>query len=545
MKKSGLLAPAIGDIAVLLLFASMLVSNTLHGDQVSAQLFNPVFVIVTGFYLSRLVILCRVNIIHSVITALIQIWAIFEAAKGILQIIGLVHSNNSLFICTGSFDNPGPYGGFLAVCCSVSLFGLLDSRYRAGASVINKLLAYVSILMCSIVLPSTQSRAALLALMCSGAVFVFANAKARSYLRMYWKLLLMLILVAFAVIFMFKRQSASGRLFINKMNLRTMVDNRMQGVGMGHFPNAYGNTQMTYFKKRIGFAQGELVYDRSDKERQTADTPNAPFNEYLRIGIEFGLCSMVLFLSVCLFSLYHLYSKGSPLLYCMVSMSVFALFSYPFSQWQFLTLLVICIAYSASEQKTDRALLCRVGMPLVLSVIFICLTIPKLGSMRECQKGKADWEKQRFLYEGKQYENYGYCCSQLYESQKYNYAFLYEYAYSLFMNGMYPESESIAMQGLKLNCNPLFYCLLGDLYKAQGRLADAEREYQNAFYLLPDRLFPLGRLATLYHESGDSVRFRNMVMSIREFEPRVESASTQSIRRMVNEMAEQDYLVCE
>ena len=106
MKKSGLLAPAIGDIAVLLLFASMLVSNTLHGDQVSAQLFNPVFVIIAGYYIARLVILFRVNFIHSVIIALIQILAIFEAAKGFLQIIGLLHSNNSLFICTGSFENP-------------------------------------------------------------------------------------------------------------------------------------------------------------------------------------------------------------------------------------------------------------------------------------------------------------------------------------------------------------------------------------------------------------------------------------------------------
>ena len=91
----------------------------------------------------------------------------------------------------------------------------------------------------------------------------------------------------------------------------------------------------------------------------------------------------------------------------------------------------------------------------------------------------------------------------------------------------------------------MYRCLLGDLYKAQDRVADAEMEYQNAFYVLPDRLYPLGRLAALYHDSGDSVRFRNMVMSIREFEPRVESASTQSIRYMVDEMAERDHLVCE
>ena len=543
MKKSSLLAPAIVDIAVLLLFASMLVSNTVHGDKVSAQLFNHVFVIFTGYFIARLAVLFRVNLIHSVIIALIQILAIFEASKGILQIIGLVPSNNSLFICTGSFENSGPYGGFLAVCCSVSLFGLLDSRYSAGP--MNRLLAYVTRLMCLIVLPSTQSRAALLALMGSGAAFLLADARPRSYIRKYWKLLLLLVLTAFALIFMFKRQSANGRVFINKMNLMTMIDNRMKGVGMGHFPSAYGKTQTAYFKERIGFSQGVLEYDRSDKERQTAEAPNAPFNEYFRIGIEFGLCSMVLFLLVCILSLCNLYEKGSPLLYCMVSILVFALFSYPFSQWQFLTLLVICVAFPASGEKDDRPFLCRMGMPLVLSVIFVCLTLPRLGVIRECRKSQADWEKQRFLFEGKNYDNYEYCCSQLYENQQYNYAFLYEYAYSLYMNGKYQESESIVHQGLKLSCNPLYHCLLGDLYKAQDRVADAEMEYQNAFYVLPDRLYPLGRLAALYHDSGDSVRFRNMVMSIREFEPRVESASTKSIRYMVDEMAERDHLVCE
>ena len=46
-------------------------------------------------------------------------YSLFEAYKGLLQLLGERTSNHYLFACTGSFLNPGPYGGFLAVCIAV------------------------------------------------------------------------------------------------------------------------------------------------------------------------------------------------------------------------------------------------------------------------------------------------------------------------------------------------------------------------------------------------------------------------------------------
>ena len=215
---------------------------------------------------------------------------------------------------------------------------------------------------------------------------------------------------------------------------------------------------------------------------------------------------------------------------------VFMLFSYPLSEWQFLTVMIICMAYGACVSGRESVGLIRVGLPCVLSLLFVCMCVPKLGPLRECRKDEKAWENLRYLYEAKNYDNYEYCCSQLYDTQQYNCAFMYEYAYSLFMNRKYEESRDVAKKGLKLSCNPLLYILMGDLDKAQDRIISARQEYENAFMIQPDRLYPLSKLAVLYHDIGDTVRFMNMVNCIREFKPRVESALTRQIWFEIDQM---------
>lgn len=532
MKKIKCLCPAVEDILSLTLFLSMLVSNRIHGDEVSAQLFNQIYVIFTGYFLARLILGVNHKLVNPIITG-IQLWAIFEAIKGILQIVGIIGSGNILFSCTGSFDNPGPYGGFLAVCTAISLPRLACKGQNSnGAAQISRIVTYTSVVLCCIVLPSTQSRAALLAVAGGVLSCLSVNTKTRSFARRYWLLLALCVIVLFTVVLAFKKQSASGRVFINKINLKTMVDNRMRGVGMGHFASAYGNAQTSYFKERIEFDNGNLVYYANDRERQVADAPNAPFNEYFRIGIEFGLWPLLVFVLLCGVTLRNLWNNVPELLCGFVSILLFMLFSYPLSKWQFLTVSVVCMACSAGRDNG----MARSGITVVAGLLFLLLTVPELPRLRESRIDRAKWESQRFLYEGKNFDNYEYCCSQLYESQKCNCAFLYEYAYSLFMNGKLEESRIVAQQGLGVSCNPLLFILLGDLDKAQGKITQAEREYENAFYVLPDRLYPLSKLATLYYENHDTARFVNMVNSIRTFKPRVESASTKRIRFETDEM---------
>ena len=80
-----------------------------------------------------------------------------EAVLGLLQVYGYEPSNHSLYELTGSFYNPGPYSGFLAMCLPLALH---EWREEKG---IWKHLALVALVLMVLVLPSGMSRSAWLA----------------------------------------------------------------------------------------------------------------------------------------------------------------------------------------------------------------------------------------------------------------------------------------------------------------------------------------------------------------------------------------------
>ena len=51
-----------------------------------------------------------------------------EAILGLLQVYGYEPSNHSLYALTGSFYNPGPYSGFLAMCLPLALNEWLEGK---------------------------------------------------------------------------------------------------------------------------------------------------------------------------------------------------------------------------------------------------------------------------------------------------------------------------------------------------------------------------------------------------------------------------------
>ena len=58
----------------------------------------------------------RIVIVWSLIVA-----GMVEAVWGLLQVYGYEPSGHSLYALTGSFYNPGPYSGFLAMCVPLAL----------------------------------------------------------------------------------------------------------------------------------------------------------------------------------------------------------------------------------------------------------------------------------------------------------------------------------------------------------------------------------------------------------------------------------------
>lgn len=528
------------DIAVLALFTYMHYANYSHGDDVSAILFSRVNLLFVGYSLLRLLFVCTGPIIQKLVLLAVEAVTCYEAFLALLQIIGVVESNNYLFACTGTFDNPGPLGGFLAVGLCVSSAAAVSIRHQGEANLSSACVriilwsSYLTAVICAIILPSTQSRAAWLSILVSAVVCCLGLPQALILIKKHWLIILTAILFFLLFVFLFKRPSTNGRLFTYKVELMTIKRTGFNGVGMGHFSKAYGITQRGYFARTIKLQEGELSYQVSDKERIYADNPKVGFNDYLQFGIEYGLGPLILLLLWIVLVLYSLFRSKSPFCYGMISILVFAFFSYPFSLLEFLILILVFAAIAgckSDEHSPSKA--------SVLFFAFICL-IPVAVFYRSADavltsyKTERLWKRQRPIFDSGDYRSYEYCCSQLYPCLKYNCAFLYEFAYSLFENGDVAESERLLHQSLELNGNSLSFILLGDIHKKQGLIIEAERDYFNSFLAQPDRLYPLYKLAVLYYDSNQLYKFRNVVRSIEGFHPRIESESTDEIRDLLN-----------
>ena len=88
-----------------------------------------------------------------------------EAVWGLLQVYSYLPSNHSLYALTGSFYNPGPYSGFLAMCLPLALDEWLEGKR------VRKHIALAALVLMLLVLPSGMSRSAwLAALVASGYV---------------------------------------------------------------------------------------------------------------------------------------------------------------------------------------------------------------------------------------------------------------------------------------------------------------------------------------------------------------------------------------
>ena len=96
--------------------------------------------------------------IPVLITWLFILAGAVEAVWGLAQVYGFTVSKHSLYALTGSFYNPGPYSGFLAMTLPVCLYEWLKRRKEKKTAIYYIALSVLVLLIC--VLPAGMSRSA-------------------------------------------------------------------------------------------------------------------------------------------------------------------------------------------------------------------------------------------------------------------------------------------------------------------------------------------------------------------------------------------------
>ncbi len=473
-----------------------------------------------------------------------------QAILGLKQIYGLAHSYHGLYSITGSFFNPGPYGGYMAFVFCLSLSHLVryysafqaiwrDVRLR-GKIVWRQVfpaLLYTAGCGCMalsfLVIPATMSRSAWVAV--AGTVLLIAVVEYRLWRRLreiytrhrlrtlsIGSAAVLLLLSGAAGVYVLKKGSADGRLLVWKVTAQALAEH-LAGTGAGTFGGVYAETQAARFQA------GRL----SAGEVAVADSPAYAFNEYLQIALEQGWPGILFFLAILFLSFRDFRSKRNEWQYALFTLLLFALTSYPFRILPPLVLLVMSLGLQSngiglSGVRWGKA----VGGVILSGMLFFNLHTIKTLPAREA--AYREWKSLQTFYRMELYDeglarDYGANLEPLAGEVHY----WFEYGHTLNKIGRYAESNRILEQGARQSSDPMFYNIMGNNYRSLGEYARAEAMYEKAFSVLPNRLYPLYLLTKLHHERSDSLKTVQAARRVLEFVPKVESPATREMQEEI------------
>ena len=474
-------------------------------------------------------ILCFRNFFVHVAWSLVLLGAI-EAVWGLRQLYGFSVSGHSRYALTGSFFNPGPYGGYLAMILPVCLHLYLRACEWKSTDVLHKIekvtagLAGILILC---VLPATMSRSAWIAaaISCAWVAYMHRDRRKwsvlwRRYKKRYltWGVVgLFVLILGGAGIFFLKPDSAMGRLFMWKITCKAIVEHPW-GCREG-FVYAYGEAQEKYFGSG----------DYAVWEERVAGSPEYAFNEYLELALTAGVMLGVMFFSTIGAGLW-LGTKWGRYEICgaLISLLVFSFSSYPMTYpcfiIAFILLLIACfLGYSHKLMLLFTFVIGSVGVWLVRN-----------NAYDACR----EWSQCKMLYSiqayGKAKEEYG----RLYPLLNGRPRFLFEYGRCLHNLKEYNASNRILQEAERISCDPMILNVIGKNYKALKRYEEAEHWFLRSTHRLPGRIYPYYLLAKLYAEPDfrKPDKLEQMVEIVLTKEPKIQSSAIREMRDEVKKL---------
>lgn len=408
---------------------------------------------------------------------------VLEAVWGLLQVYGYEPSKHLLYTLTGSFYNPGPYSGFLAMCLPVALDEWLKGKW------VWKYIALIALVLMVLVLPAGMSRSAWLAsLVASGYVLAMHY---RGKLQQYRKVLMigsLLLAVSTIGAYHWKKDSADGRLLMWKVSVLAMMECPWNGVGWEYVAGAYGDAQEKYFASGKGTPREEYV----------AGAPKYVFNEYLQVGLAWGvpvLCLVLLLVTAC-FCLGH---RAGLFGVCggLLSLGVFAFSSYPFQFLEFiLSFLALLLACTMGNRK--------VWVRVLALVVGVGLGIYTIGH-RPTKDARRMFEEAHMLHKA----------------------------------GNWEESTVLLKETMSVSSDAMVLNIIGKNCQGMGLLREAEHWFVRSTHRLPNRIYPYYLLAKLYAEHQDvfpKEKLKWAVLMVLEKKAKVESTAIRQMRKEVKKL---------
>ena len=472
-------------------------------------------------------------------TWLLLLLGVLEAIKGFRQLYGFSASHHSLYALTGSFYNPGPYMGFLAVVLPVCLYVYINRT--------TGMLRYLScgvgfLILC--LLPAGMSRSAwLAAVVGSGYVLLMHHReRIRKWVsRHRWTAMAatvaagVLITAGMAGAYHLKKDSADGRLLMWKVAARAVCERPWTGYGWDYVTGAYGDAQEAYF------TEGNYT----DTEAHVAGSPEYVFNEYLQVAMAWGVPVLLITLLV-LVGCWLVGHRNREYGLCgaLLSFGVFAFSSYPLQFPLFVGVLILLLVGCTISGLPKRQPWCK----LVVVAVWLCAAtfgVVAYGRYHERKDSEKEWERYRMLYRSGAYEQAVESYAEHYDEMRHHARYLFEYGHALHKLHRNQESNTILQEALRVSSDPMILNIIGKNCQEMKRYKEAEHWLLRSTHRLPGRLYPYYLLAKLYQEADcfPSEKQDWAVRMVMEMEPKVHSRAIEEMREEVNGMLKTTHFI--
>lgn len=414
----------------------------------------------------------------AILTVVLSLW-------GIGQWLHLLPSPRGGFLVIGSFDNPAGYASALALGFPFILYFRTTQRKTC------RIISYIAVALVLWAVLLSKSRAGLLAVVFT-LLWMGTERMKRIGAKGMAMVLMVFLIAGIAGLYFLKKDSADGRLLIWLVTFRLIARRPLFGGGTGAFAAHYMPEQAHYFN----------IHPDS-WFTMLADNICHPFNEYLSVFVQWGVIGFLL-IGTLLFFLLKAWRKNSnnesdTLMMALLSLGIFAFFSYPLSYSFSWVVLTLCMAYFGGRTRPIQEI--RFSTPprflqTAFSVLLLALSVWQYHAYTEWYKVIHHRPSVPMSDLQQRYE-------KLRPAMERQSQFMYNYAAELYFHGCYSEALDVAYQSQSLRDDYETEHLLADIYKSMKKHSDAQAAYRTMSLMCPNRFIPLYRLFELAVEEDD------------------------------------------
>jgi O-antigen ligase len=382
----------------------------------------------------------------------------------------------------------------------------------------------------------TNGRAGWLGLILAVVYLTYQYLSNQKIKKIILYLLLPFLTLVFALLFLYKSDSSSGRILIYKVSAGMVKDNWLWGIGNGQFKVQYNQYQAAYFAS----------HNIDSKEALLADNTFFAFNDFLQAVIENGVIAFLALIAILLLLVVqikqtiinagnkHFFTAATASFICIVTGS---LFSYPLQIFPVIVQATLCIAIinsfpSAPKQQINLSEIGNKITKSVLLLISILLVVHFCFYYSYKFKSNQAFHLKRAGFKQKAIKEY----AALNTSYINDGDALYSYAQELYYSNQLQLAKEVISKAKRYYTSNDVYKLSAAIEAELQNYIQAEKYYKTAVYMVPNRMISRKNLLDFYLERKDTTNAIYWANSIINMPVKINSEITKNIQQKTREI---------